>query len=98
LRKNGFEFLSIPKTYYELLEKRLPSVVKKENMEAIQKESILVDGDEKEYLLQIFTSNQIGPLFFEIICRKGHDGFGEGNFQALFDSIELDQQRRGVLK
>ena len=49
-------------------------------------------------LLQIFTENQIGPIFFEIIQRKGNDGFGEGNFKALFESIELDQMRRGVLK
>ena len=64
---------------------------------------ILIDGAahlgaEKELLLQIFTKEVIGPIFFEIIQRKGNEGFGEGNFQALFESIELDQIRRGVLK
>ena len=59
---------------------------------------ILIDGSDKSgILLQIFTKNAIGPIFFEIIQRKGNDGFGEGNFQALFESIELDQKRRGVL-
>ena len=58
---------------------------------------VQVDGDQTGYLLQIFSDDQIGPLFFEIIQRRGNMGFGEGNFQALYDSIELDQQRRGVL-
>lgn len=98
LKRNGFEFLDVNEVYYEMLPQRLPGIEQKEDLDAIAKESILVDGDEKSYLLQIFTSNQIGPLFYEIICRKGHDGFGEGNFQALFDSIERDQERRGVLK
>ncbi len=56
-----------------------------------------MDGDATGYLLQIFSEDQIGPLFFEIIQRRGNMGFGEGNFQALYDSIELDQRRRGVL-
>ena len=99
LRKNGFEFLDINPTYYEMLSKRIPGIEEKENIDDLQVESILVDGhDLDRYLLQIFTSNQIGPLFFEIITRKKHDGFGEGNFQALFDSIERDQEKRGVLK
>lgn len=98
MKRNGFEFLDITPTYYELLPTRLPGIEDKEDLKPLQEESILVDGDVKSYLLQIFTSNQVGPLFFEIICRKGHDGFGEGNFQALFDSIERDQERRGVLK
>jgi 4-hydroxyphenylpyruvate dioxygenase len=62
---------------------------------------ILIDGDTKgtkKLLLQIFTQNMLGPVFFEIIQRKGDEGFGEGNFRALFESIELDQIRRGVLK
>ena len=63
-----------------------------------QGHELLVDGDDEGYLLQIFTKNAIGPIFFEIIQRKGNEGFGEGNFQALFDSIELDQIRRGVIK
>ena len=58
----------------------------------------LIDGSAKEgVLLQIFTKNVIGPIFFEIIQRKGNEGFGEGNFRALFESIELDQERRGVI-
>ena len=59
---------------------------------------ILADGDDDGYLLQIFTKNVIGPIFFEIIQRKNHDGFGEGNFQALFDAIEEDQKCRGYLQ
>jgi 4-hydroxyphenylpyruvate dioxygenase len=97
LKRNGFEFLDVNEMYYELLPDRIPSIAKLENIDALKEQSILADGNDKEYLLQIFTSNQVGPLFFEIICRKGHDGFGEGNFQALFDSIERDQERRGVL-
>jgi 4-hydroxyphenylpyruvate dioxygenase len=58
---------------------------------------LLVDGDEKGYLLQIFSQNAVGPLFFEYIQRKNHWGFGNGNFQALFDAIERDQERRGYL-
>ena len=58
----------------------------------------LLGGEGQGLLLQIFTKNVIGPIFFEIIQRKGNEGFGEGNFQALFDSIELDQMRRGVLQ
>jgi 4-hydroxyphenylpyruvate dioxygenase len=99
LRKNGFEFLDINPIYYELLPKRIPGIESKENIDDLKSESILADGDDVDhYLLQIFTSTQIGPLFYEIITRKAHDGFGEGNFQALFDSIERDQEKRGVLK
>ncbi len=58
---------------------------------------MLVDGDQDGYLLQIFSKNLIGPIFFEIIQRRGHDGFGNGNFQALFDAIERDQRKRGYL-
>ena len=64
----------------------------------LQELKVLADGDHEGYLLQIFTENMIGPIFFEIIQRKGHDGFGEGNFQALFESIEEDQRRRGFLQ
>jgi len=64
----------------------------------LAKRRILIDGSlSNGILLQIFTKNAIGPIFFEIIQRKGNDGFGEGNFQALFESIELDQKRRGVI-
>jgi 4-hydroxyphenylpyruvate dioxygenase len=95
LRSRGVEFLEIPDTYYEAVPNRLKQVT--ESLSVLQKNKILVDGDDKGYLLQIFTKNQIGPLFFEIIQRKGHNGFGEGNFQALFEAIEADQMRRGVL-
>ena len=65
----------------------------------MRKNRILIDGsDEEGLLLQIFTQNAFGPIFFEIIQRKGNDGFGEGNFKALFESIELDQIRRGVVQ
>lgn len=99
LRANGISFQDTPDTYYEQLGKRLPD--HPENEEALRKRRILVDGGESQgggYLLQIFTTNVIGPIFFEIIQRKGNEGFGEGNFQALFESIELDQIRRGVIK
>lgn len=98
LRFSGLVFLTTPDTYYELIEKRLPN--HGEPVEELQKLNILIDGDTKEdrkLLLQIFTQNMLGPVFFEIIQRKGDEGFGEGNFRALFESIELDQIRRGVL-
>ncbi|MCK6603077.1 MAG: 4-hydroxyphenylpyruvate dioxygenase [Bacteroidetes bacterium] len=97
LRSAGFEFLTPPPhSYYEMVPERVPAV--SENLAELEAESILVDGDETGYLLQIFTKDQIGPSFFEMIERKGHDGFGDGNFQALFDAIERDQMQRGVLK
>ena len=71
-----------------------------ESIPELEKRRILMDGAPTEgqgLLLQIFTQNVIGPIFFEIIQRKGNEGFGEGNFKALFESIELDQMRRGVL-
>ncbi|MFV1983518.1 MAG: 4-hydroxyphenylpyruvate dioxygenase [Thiohalomonadales bacterium] len=98
LSANGISFQDTPDTYYDLIESRLPG--HGENVEKLKKDRILVDGGEAQgggYLLQIFTKNSIGPIFFEYIQRKGNKGFGEGNFQALFDSIELDQERRGVL-
>ena len=70
-----------------------------ESIPELEKRGILMDGAPTEgqgLLLQIFTQNVIGPIFFEIIQRKGNEGFGEGNFKALFESIELDQMRRGV--
>ena len=69
-----------------------------ESVAELQKRKILVDGKAGALLLQIFSENQLGPIFFEFIERKGDEGFGEGNFRALFESIELDQMRRGVLK
>lgn len=98
LKDRGIRLLNTPDTYYELIEKRLPN--HGENLELLKQYKILIDGVTEPYkkiLLQIFTENMIGPAFFEIIQRKGDDGFGEGNFQALFDSIELDQIKRGVL-
>ncbi len=98
LNANGIALLDAPDTYYELLEARLPD--HGEDLEALQQRRILIDGDlenEKGLLLQIFTQTVIGPIFFEIIQRKGNDGFGEGNFRALFESIELDQIKRGVI-
>jgi len=85
-------------TYYDLVERRIPG--HGEDLAALRELKILIDGapsKEQGLLLQIFTQNLIGPVFFEIIQRKGNDGFGEGNFKALFESIELDQIRRGVL-
>ncbi len=70
----------------------------REPVPELERRGILIDGSAKSgILLQIFTKNAIGPIFFEIIQRKGNEGFGEGNFQALFESIELDQKRRGVI-
>jgi len=99
IRANKVKFLHTPDTYYELVDKRLPG--HGEDVKRLKKNSILIDGRTKggkRLLLQIFTENQIGPIFFEIIQRKGDEGFGEGNFRALFESIELDQIRRGVIK
>ena len=97
LRQGGLVFLDTPDTYYELLDQRIPD--HGEDTERLQKNRILLDGAPGGgLLLQIFTENQLGPIFFELIQRKGNEGFGEGNFKALFESIELDQMRRGVLK
>ncbi|MCX7834644.1 MAG: 4-hydroxyphenylpyruvate dioxygenase [bacterium] len=96
LKDRGIVFLDPPpETYYEAIPKRVPNV--KQPLDEIQRLHILVDGDEEGYLLQLFTKYMVGPLFYEFIQREKHDGFGEGNFQALFDSIEQDQRRRGVL-
>jgi 4-hydroxyphenylpyruvate dioxygenase len=95
LRQEGIEFLDTPDTYYDLLGERLPNIT--ENISILRNLKILADGDKEGYLLQIFTTNMIGPIFFEIIQRKNHDGFGNGNFQALFEAIERDQRKRGVL-
>ena len=96
LRSRGVVFQPTLDTYYELVDGRLPG--HGEDLERLRRNEILVDGGEGEgLLLQIFTENLFGPIFFEVIQRKGNDGFGNGNFQALFESIELDQIRRGVL-
>ena len=95
LQMAGVKLLDTSDTYYELLPKRIPGL--KEDIEVLHQRNILVDGTPDELLLQIFSENQLGPIFFEFIQRKGNEGFGEGNFKALFESIELDQIRRGVL-
>jgi 4-hydroxyphenylpyruvate dioxygenase len=95
MRESGVEFLDTPDMYYKMLPERLPNVT--ENIQRLQELKILADGDEKGYLLQIFTKNIVGPIFIEVIQRKNHEGFGEGNFQALFDAIERDQELRGVI-
>ena len=95
MRAKELSFLDIPDTYYDILKQRVPLI--KEDIAALKKNGILGDGDEAGYLLQIFTKNVIGPVFFEIIQRHNHQGFGEGNFQALFDAIERDQIQRGYL-
>ena len=98
LRARGVAFQDSPDTYYEALATRLPG--HREDTERLARNRILIDGAPAvdEMLLQIFTATVIGPIFFEIIQRKGNEGFGEGNFRALFESIEKDQIRRGVLK
>ncbi|MHA6894369.1 4-hydroxyphenylpyruvate dioxygenase [Ralstonia pseudosolanacearum] len=95
LRGNGIKLLDTIDTYYELVDKRIPG--HGENVAELKKRKILIDGAPGDLLLQIFSENQLGPIFFEFIQRKGNQGFGEGNFKALFESIELDQMRRGVL-
>jgi 4-hydroxyphenylpyruvate dioxygenase len=87
--------LDIDDQYYAEVFDRVPNV--KEDKKAIRAHDVLVDGDESGYLLQIFTKNVIGPIFFEFIQRRNHASFGEGNFGALFRSIERDQERRGVI-
>jgi len=98
LRKRGVEFLDTPDTYYAKTDARVPG--HGEDLARLKKNAILIDGAPTKgggLLLQIFTKTVIGPIFFEIIQRKGNEGFGEGNFKALFESIEEDQIRRGVL-
>lgn len=100
MRDAGVQFMDTPDTYYELLPKRMPDLGTEE-IARLARNRILTDGaptPEGGRLLQIFTGTVIGPIFFELIQRKGDQGFGEGNFRALFESIELDQIRRGVLK
>jgi len=98
LRANGIRFQDTPDTYYEAIDARVPG--HGHSIEEMRKRRILIDGSPETgegLLLQIFTENMIGPIFFEIIQRKGNEGFGEGNFKALFESIERDQMRRGVI-
>jgi 4-hydroxyphenylpyruvate dioxygenase len=111
LRDQGIPFMDVPETYYEQVEARIPN--HGEDLERLRRNRILIDrapfprpntpppgergGESSGLLLQIFTETVIGPIFFEIIQRKGNEGFGEGNFQALFEAIERDQMKRGVV-
>ena len=101
LKKTGVPFMTAPpETYYEMLTERLPG--HGENTEELKTRGILLDGTTEggspRLLLQIFAEANVGPVFFEFIQRKGDEGFGEGNFKALFESMERDQVRRGTLK
>lgn len=99
LRARGVRFLDTPDTYYDKVRERVGET--DEDLARLRANAILIDGsaqDEQGILLQIFTETVIGPIFFEIIQRKGNQGFGEGNFQALFESMEEDQVRRGAIK
>jgi len=95
LSSTNIETLDIDDEYYDEVFDRVPNVT--EDHKKLREHNILVDGDEEGYLLQIFTKNLIGPIFIEIIQRKNHNSFGEGNFGALFRSIEKDQEKRGYL-
>ncbi len=101
LRGQSVRFLDTPDTYYERVDARVKD--HGEDLARMKKNQILLDGEgvdkdhHEDKLLQIFTETVIGPIFFEIIQRKGNDGFGEGNFKALFESIEADQIARGVI-
>ena len=99
LRARGVRLQDTIDTYYELVDKRVPG--HGEDLERLRKDRILIDGSVETgegLLLQIFTEPMVGPIFFEMIQRKGNEGFGNGNFQALFESIELDQIRRGAIR
>ena len=100
MRSQGSKFMTPPPdTYYEMLEERVPW--HQEDVDQLKKRALLMDGAPTSnggLLLQIFTETAIGPIFFEVIQRKGDEGFGEGNFKALFESMERDQIRRGVLQ
>ena len=98
LRDQGVEFMDVPDSYYDAVDQRVPG--HQEDLQRLRKNRILIDGAPARgagLLLQIFTNPVIGPIFFEIIQRKGNEGFGEGNFQALFEAIERDQLKRGVI-
>ncbi|CAI9535097.1 unnamed protein product, partial [Staurois parvus] len=101
LKERGMEFMSVPSSYYQTLREQLQTakIQVKENIDILEELKILVDYDEKGYLLQIFTKPvQDRPtLFLEVIQRKNHQGFGAGNFKSLFEAIEQDQAARGNL-
>lgn len=96
LQGTSIQTLDIDDEYYAEIFNKIPNVT--EDHHEIRRYNVLVDGDDHGYLLQIFTKNIIGPIFIEIIQRKNHHSFGEGNFGALFRSIERDQQKRGYIK
>lgn len=103
LKQRGLKFMpSPPDAYYDMASARV--LGHEENIDRLKESGVLIDGEgvvdggETKVLLQIFSQTVIGPIFFEFIQRKGDDGFGEGNFRALFESIEEDQIRRGVLE
>jgi 4-hydroxyphenylpyruvate dioxygenase len=97
LRDSGVEFLSIPESYYDEVPERIGEI--EEDLADLRRLGILVDRDDEGYLLQIFTKplGDRPTIFFEIIERHGSRGFGEGNFKALFQAIEREQERRGNL-
>jgi 4-hydroxyphenylpyruvate dioxygenase len=96
LRQRGVQFMEVPAAYYDAVDERIPG--HGEDLERLKRDAILIDGSAGGgLLLQIFTRTVIGPIFFEIIQRKGDEGFGEGNFKALFEAIERDQIARGVV-
>jgi len=102
MRKRGLEFLRVPRQYYEDVKKRLTKSPVKvaEDIDKLAELGILIDFDDKGYLLQIFTKpvEDRPTLFYEIIQRRNHEGFGAGNFKALFESIEREQAQRGNLE
>jgi 4-hydroxyphenylpyruvate dioxygenase len=97
LQRNGIDFLRVPDSYYKALPDRVGPV--EESIDSLRSLGILVDRDEEGYLLQIFSKpvEDRPTVFFEVIQRKGSRGFGKGNFKALFESIEMEQARRGNL-
>jgi 4-hydroxyphenylpyruvate dioxygenase len=97
LRSNGVEFLEVPDTYYDVVNERVGEI--DEDLSKLKQLKILVDRDDEGYLLQLFTDplEDRPTLFIEIIQRNGSRGFGQGNFQALFESIEVEQEKRGNL-
>lgn len=101
MKSRGVDFLTIPDTYYDNIRKALPDMSIKiaEDIDVLQKNKILIDYDEQGYLLQIFTKpvEDRPTLFFEVIQRRNHEGFGAGNFKSLFISIEQEQEKRGNL-
>jgi 4-hydroxyphenylpyruvate dioxygenase len=101
LTKRGCEFLQVPKSYYDNLRQRLQhsTIQIKEDIDTLEQLKILIDYDDKGYLLQIFTKpvEDRPTLFYEFIQRNNHNGFGAGNFKSLFEAIEREQEKRGNL-